>query len=206
MSRHEFQSQIVPSAGFSSGLKETCAFRDHDDISNCFNGIGIMNVSRLNTQRLHQIEPRWMRHSAIRSRRQSARPDPDVFFKGQTAAIKNSPGVPALRVLFLGMNVPKHRFFRVSGKFPTTYIHRSRFNGRRSCRPGTARLRCNALHGRYAKWQIRPRAATFAHDLHHAVPFPRVDRRQNLVQAACALHPKYGFHRALRTFGYARRD
>ena len=57
-----------------------------------------------------------------------------------------------------------------------------------------------------AKRQIRPGAATFAHDLYHAIPSPRVGRKQNLVQAVRELHPKYGFHRAPRTFEYVRRD
>jgi hypothetical protein len=53
---------------------------------------------------------------------------------------------------------------------------------------------------------IRRGAATLAHDLHHAAPFPRAGRRQNLAQAACTLHPKFGFHRAPRMFEYVRRD
>lgn len=57
-----------------------------------------------------------------------------------------------------------------------------------------------------AKRQIRPGAATFVHDLYHAIPFPRVGRKQNPVQAVCELHPKYGFHRAPRTFEYVLRD
>jgi hypothetical protein len=57
-----------------------------------------------------------------------------------------------------------------------------------------------------AKRQIRPGVATFAHGLYHAIPFPRVGRKQSLVQAVCGLHPKYGFHRAPRMFEYVRRD
>jgi len=53
---------------------------------------------------------------------------------------------------------------------------------------------------------IRPGAATSAHDLHHAIPFPRVGRKQILVRAVGALHQKYGFHRAPRTFECVRRD
>jgi hypothetical protein len=53
---------------------------------------------------------------------------------------------------------------------------------------------------------IRSSSSTSAHDLHHAVPFPEEGRRQISAQTTCTLHLKRGFHRARRTFGYARRD
>ena len=71
--------------------------------------------------------------------------------------------------------------------------------------PRNTRLSAMSSNGT-ANRQIRPGAATFAHDLYHAIPFPRAGRKQNLAQAVCELHPICGFHRAPLTFEYVRRD